>query len=745
MKIDTGFVRSKLGRRIVTLFLLCALLPIGVLAVLSFTHVTSQFTEQNQQRLRRTSKLDGMAVLRRIELLDSQLKMLAADMRMRPADSIGASLEGLDENLQKRVNGLELVGADGRKVPLLGNIQSPARLTELEVQHLGSDLSLLTTRSRSELPFRPLLIRALDPARPKGAFLVAELNGNYLWGLETMSETVELCVLEGTERVLFSSTGMPVPFLEQLLGELSLSSTGRFDWEHEEQEYMAGYWSIFLKGLYLSPGWTVVISESEADVLAPLANFRKTFPLVILVSIWVVLLLSLVQIRRNLVPLKKLQAGTRRISQQDFDSRVDVSSGDEFEELAASFNTMANRLGKQFRTLSVMNEIDRVILSALDTHDVADTLLSHVRDILPCDAVSVTLVDSEDSDSALTHTSNVESEGEKRVVTTVLAPDEMQPLLDNPGGININTREDVPQYLAPLAEYGMKSFFTLPILVKDQLAGIVSLGSLTPTQHSQEDLGYARQLTDQVAVAMSNARLTSQRQELMSMFERYVSPEVAAEILKRRGEIVLAGEEKTATVLFSDIRNFTEITAGKPSSQVLAWLNNYFEAMAEIIMANGGFLNKFMGDGMLVIFGVPLSQGVEKDACQAVLTASQMVERVQQINADPQSGQSELRIGVGLHTGTLTAGNLGTADRMEYSVIGETVNLASRLEGLTKEFSTGIVMSAQTRELVRSQFETELLGEVAVRGFSEESHIYTLPGQGWLQEQPLAKGKSQPI
>ena len=292
-------------------------------------------------------------------------------------------------------------------------------------------------------------------------------------------------------------------------------------------------------------------------------------------------------------------------------------------------------------------------------------------------------------------------------------------LLDNPDGIKIDTRENIPQYLAPLAEYGMKSFFMLPILVKDHLAGIVSLGSLTPTQHSQEDLGYARQLTDQVAVAMSNARLTTQRQELMSMFERYVSPEVAAEILRRRGEIVLAGEEKTATVLFSDIRNFTELTAGKPSSQVLAWLNNYFEAMADIIMENGGFLNKFMGDGMLVVFGVPLSQGVEKDACQAVRTASQMVERVKQINADSQQAHSGLRIGVGLHTGKLTAGNLGSADRMEYSVIGETVNLASRMEGLTKKFRTGTVMSAQTRELVRSQFETEKTASGCVRnGFS---------------------------
>ncbi len=126
-------------------------------------------------------------------------------------------------------------------------------------------------------------------------------------------------------------------------------------------------------------------------------------------------------------------------------------------------------------------------------------------------------------------------------------------------------------------------------------------------------------------------------------------------------------------------------------------------------------------------------------------TASQMVERVKQINADSQQAHSGLRIGVGLHTGKLTAGNLGTADRMEYSVIGETVNLASRMEGLTKKFRTGTVMSAQTRELVRSQFETELLGKVAIRGFSEESLVYTLSGQSWLRKELLAAAESRSI
>jgi len=221
------------------------------------------------------------------------------------------------------------------------------------------------------------------------------------------------------------------------------------------------------------------------------------------------------------------------------------------------------------------------------------------------------------------------------------------------------------------------------------------------------------------------AHAEAEQRDLMNLFERYVSPDVAAEIWDRRGEIVLAGQERTATVLFSDIRSFTALTEGKPSTQVLAWLNEYFTAMAQIIKANRGFLNKFIGDGMLVVFGVPLSEGVEKDAQRAVQTALQMLARAEQFNTRQGTERPRLAIGIGLHTGRLTVGNVGAPDRLEYSVIGETVNLASRLEALTKDFKTGIVMSAETWELVRNQVCTEALGEAAVRGFKDRICVYT--------------------
>jgi adenylate cyclase len=212
-----------------------------------------------------------------------------------------------------------------------------------------------------------------------------------------------------------------------------------------------------------------------------------------------------------------------------------------------------------------------------------------------------------------------------------------------------------------------------------------------------------------------------ERRELMGIFSRYVSPEVADEIWRRRGEIVLAGQERIATVLFSDIRSFTKITAGRSSAEVLQWLNDYFTAMAVIVQDEGGFLNKFIGDGLMAVFGVPVNHGEKEDACRAVRAALRMLQKVEHQNqlyaGDPK--RPRLKIGVGIHTGMLTAGNVGSSDRLEYSVIGETVNLASRLESLTKEFTSDLVLSPQTYELVHDCFLTRELGETTVRGFED--------------------------
>jgi len=181
------------------------------------------------------------------------------------------------------------------------------------------------------------------------------------------------------------------------------SPIGSFEWTKDDTGRVANFWSLPLKFAFAHPHFTLVLSESRAEALGLLARFRNDFLLVMLVSLSVVILLSLNQIRKNLVPLEKIREGTRRIAMQDFTARVEVSSGDEFEEVARSFNVMAGWLARQFRALAAMNEIDRSILSVLDAEKIVQTVLTRVRELLPCDSVGVTLRESKTTDRATMH------------------------------------------------------------------------------------------------------------------------------------------------------------------------------------------------------------------------------------------------------------------------------------------------------------------------------------------------------
>lgn len=224
------------------------------------------------------------------------------------------------------------------------------------------------------------------------------------------------------------------------------------------------------------------------------------------------------------------------------------------------------------------------------------------------------------------------------------------------------------------------------------------------------------------------SRVEAERRQLMDIFSKYVSPEAAAEIWERRGEIELAGEEKLVTVMFTDIRGFTRRTAGKPSMEVLVWLNDYFSAMTEVTKGYGGFVNKFIGDGIMIVFGMPLSHGSRDDALNAVRAGLAMVDRVKRFNeehADDSRYPPDLHIGVGVHTGFVVAGNVGAHDRLEYSAIGETVNLASRLESVTKELGVELVMSDATWQRVSDRIETRPLGTIPIRGLPAPICVYT--------------------
>ncbi len=517
MKIDTAFLRSKVARRIFLLFISCALIPITVLAILSFTHVTKQLNQQSQRRLYQAAKAMGIAIAERLRFLQAEMHMVASSLVNDSSSTSDHVAQELSKRLGERFEAVALISSSRIPTVLFGQIQEPQQLSPGEKEHLLSGKTLLFSQRLPSGAMRVFLERALDPQSPARGTLWAEVNTTYLWGTpeeNPLPPMTELCILDRQRKVIFSTLPAPVSFPEQMTSEMTQSKWGQFEWHHKGKAYIASYRILYLKFSFFAPEWILILSESKAHVLAPMANFKQIFPLVVLLALWVVLLLSISQIRRSLIPLEKLQEGTRRIAERDFAAQVSVTSGDEFQELAESFNTMAGRLGQQFNALTIMNEIDRSILSALDTRKIVDTILTRMRELFPCGCVGVGLFDSESSDAGLMHIQYGESESENWLVPITLSPEDVQELYDNPEQLLIDPTDEYPQYLASLAELEAEIFLALPMFVNERLSGLIVLGYLDPEAVNEEDSVQARQLADQVAVAMSNARLIEELDEL---------------------------------------------------------------------------------------------------------------------------------------------------------------------------------------------------------------------------------------
>lgn len=515
MKIETTSLRSKVARRIFMLFIVCALLPITVLACLCFSHVTKQLTEQSQRRLHQTSKAIGMAIFEQLLFLEANMKMLAFNLSASHSATLQVDSEEFSEHLQKCFNDLVLITNAGIPMSLFGHIQDPPELTSEEKQIILSGKTLLFWRYNLDLPPTMFMSLLLDPKHPTRGILLGEIKSAYLWGInDILPPMTELCVLDKSNKALFSSIPTPISLPEAVALKMIRSASGQFKWNRKDKEYLASYWSIFLKSRFSTSKWVVVVSKKKADMLTPIANFKKNFLLVTLLSLWVVLFLSIIQIRRNLIPLERLQVGTQRIAKGDFGSRVSVTSGDEFEKLAASFNTMASQLDKQFKELTAIAEIDQAILSALDTEKIVATVLTHMPKIFPCDGVCVTLVDSSTTNRARAYVRIGNPDNEKLVNTIHLNLEDVQRLSNKPENILITADDDPPHYLAPLASHGIKSFLVLPLFLKQRLLGIITLGYLELPPPDQEDLLQIHQLADQVAVALSNAHLIEELSQL---------------------------------------------------------------------------------------------------------------------------------------------------------------------------------------------------------------------------------------
>ncbi|GAB4386355.1 MAG: hypothetical protein Kow00121_52800 [Elainellaceae cyanobacterium] len=225
----------------------------------------------------------------------------------------------------------------------------------------------------------------------------------------------------------------------------------------------------------------------------------------------------------------------------------------------------------------------------------------------------------------------------------------------------------------------------------------------------------------------------SQEKRLKTTMYRYMTPGVAERVIALGEDALMVGERKEVTILFSDIRRYTSLTEKMGAAEVVSLLNNYFETMVEAVFDFEGTLDKFIGDALMAVFGAPLP--LENHAWMAVQSALDMRQRLAEFNHNRQaSAQPEIRIGIGISSGEVVSGNIGSQKRMDYTVIGDGVDISSRLEGATKEYGCDIVLSEFTYQFCREKIWVRELDCVRVKGKTKPIHIYELIGD---RKEPL--------
>jgi adenylate cyclase len=288
---------------------------------------------------------------------------------------------------------------------------------------------------------------------------------------------------------------------------------------------------------------------------------------------------------------------------------------------------------------------------------------------------------------------------------------------------------------------GIQAAFCSPLSCQGRFLGVLYADNLArPDAFSEADFRTFTAIAAQTGLALGNAIASKElvaREVERRALKAYLPPQVANLILASDGSIDLSGTLQEVTVLFADIRGFTQIAERMDAREVVQMLNELFTTMTEVIFRCEGTVDKFIGDCIMALFGAPLAS--ERSADQALSAAIAMQKLAMRLNASRSAvGLAEMHIGIGLHTGPAVVGNIGSADRVQYTAIGDTVNVASRL--VSRAEPDQIVVSEAFRNALSRADHLDLIGETELRGRQRKLNIYSVK---WA-DVPASANPSEP-
>jgi len=392
-------------------------------------------------------------------------------------------------------------------------------------------------------------------------------------------------------------------------------------------------------------------------------------------------------------------------------------------------------LAKSNRILKVLTEFSKTLIATRPVEEVLQQVMDIVFDHVPADRGFLML--HEDGSDKLVpmvvkHRSTPSSGDQARISISKTIADRV--IKDRVSILTSDALVD-PRFGAgdSIRFHGIRSAMCAPLWNKEQVIGIIHVDSPMLTNcFNLNDLDLLTALANYAAVAVERARLNAKivaEEKKRERLGRFLSPQVTARIIAATSESQSAAlgvpEEREVTVLFADIVGFTRMSESMSAPAVALILNDYLSRMTDVIFKYEGTLDKYIGDAIMAVFGAPLD--MPDHASRAIKTALEMRERLEEFNTERKEGGPHLRIRIGINSGKAVAGEIGSINKKEYTVLGDTVNIASRLESSVAT-PMNIVIGEYTQELVKDEFECRSLGAKELKGKEKVVSAYEVVG-----------------
>jgi adenylate cyclase len=405
--------------------------------------------------------------------------------------------------------------------------------------------------------------------------------------------------------------------------------------------------------------------------------------------------------------------------------RIQANTGDFMPERQISDD---KNLRRDYERLRIGHELARAVGSELDLDKLLPKILDKAFELVGADRGVILLSDDKTQELQPRF---VKTRSGKSDPNIVLSKTVMAEVVNNKAAVLSSDATMDARFSGAhsIIMQGIRSTMTLPLLHANELLGIMHLDSLfTSNAFTEKDLQICTGMAAQAAISIQNARLASRIEkeaQTRAQISRLIPPSVVEQVLK--GELVIekGGRVTEVTMLFSDIRGFTTMSDGRPPQEIVNTLNEYFEVMVDILFKYSGTLDKFVGDEIIGLFGAPIA--IEDAPFKAVACGIGMMQALEEFNRTRASeGQTPIRIGIGINTGNVITGSIGSTRALQYTAIGDAMNVASRLVNVAG--SGDIIVSEDTYKHVVGRVEATQLPPVKVKGKAEELKVYRVTG-----------------